>query len=311
MLDERTPIDTVIPISELVAEYLDDCRIRNLSPVTISRYDESLRRLLASHWDSELRSLRVESVRSVVAGLLESHSPATINRELRALKAFLYYALDNDYEVPFHPRKLKKLREPRKVPPCFSAEQIEALLAQPDRRTYAGLRWYTMMCLMLDVGLRLSELTGLETGDINLPYIRVRGKFDKERILAASDVMVKTLRRYLGVRDRLIARTSLITDLVFPSRIGTRLTPTTVNSAIKKYGRQAGITGVRLSPHTFRYTYTSLAIRNGMSLTSLQTCLGHTTLTMTRHYAVLNDSDAFEESRRCSPLVSLGGKRRM
>jgi integrase/recombinase XerD len=167
------------------------------------------------------------------------------------------------------------------------------------------------MCLMLDVGLRLSELTGLETGDINLPYIRVRGKFDKERILAASDVMVKTLRRYLGVRDRLIARTSLITDLVFPSRIGTRLTPTTVNSAIKKYGRQAGITGVRLSPHTFRYTYTSLAIRNGMSLTSLQTCLGHTTLTMTRHYAVLNDSDAFEESRRCSPLVSLGGKRRM
>jgi len=51
-----------------------------------------------------------------------------------------------------------------------------------------------------------------------------------------------------------------------------------------------------------------MAVRSGMSLTSLQTCLGHTTLAMTRHYAVLNDQDAFEESRAMSPLAKLLGK---
>jgi site-specific recombinase XerD len=159
---------------------------------------------------------------------------------------------------------------------------------------------------MLDVGLRLSELTGLLVSDVNLPYLKVWGKGNKERILAASDVMVKTLRRYVRVRERVVRRSMAETDLLFPSRTAERITNRNFDHILKTYRDAAGVTGVRVSAHTFRYTYTSQAIRNGMSLTSLQTCLGHTTLTMSRHYAVLNDADAFEESRACSPLANMG-----
>ena len=73
---------------------------------------------------------------------------------------------------------------------------------------------------MLDVGLRLSELTGLRGGDLNLPYLKVHGKGDKERILAMSDVMVQTIRKYVRRLQSVVRRSGVATDVLFPSRHG-------------------------------------------------------------------------------------------
>ncbi len=308
MLDETTRVDTDIPISDLVLEYLDDCRIRNLSPTTLRWYDDRLTLLLADCWDAPISSLKMPHVKAVTARLLQSRAPATVNGYLRTLKSMLYYAVDNEYPVAFAPRRIKKIKEPKRIPPCFTVEQVEAMLAQPDLTTFKGLRDFTMMSVLLDVGLRLSELTGLRLHDINIPHLKVRGKGDKERIVATSDAMVKRLRKYLRTRARVVRRFEVSTDLVFPSRYGSQMAGRTVDEMLKRYGAKAGVEGVRVSCHTWRFTYTSLAVRNGMSLTSLQTCLGHATLTMTRHYAILNDTDAFDESREFSPLAALGKK---
>ena len=232
-----------------------------------------------------------------------------MNGYTRALKVLMNYPIDSDYQVGFNPRKLRKAKEPKRIPPCFTTEQVQAILQQPDRKTFLGVRDYTMMCLMLDVGLRLSELTGLRGNDLNLPYLKVHGKGDKERILAMSDVMVQTIRKYVRRLQSVVRRSGITTDVLFPSRHGGELSAKRVDDVLKHYGAAAGVSGVRVSAHTFRFTYTSAAIRNGMPLTSLQTCLGHTTLAMTRHYVVINDTDAFEDSRRCSPLAKTLGRR--
>lgn len=299
-----------ITVGELVAEYIDDCRIRNLSQQTTHWYSCRLQSLLADHWQTPLCNLRLDDIKRLLAAMLEHRAASTVNGYMRCLKAMLNYALDSDYRLGFSPRKLRKAREPKKIPPCFTMEQVQALLQQPDRKTFLGLRDYTMMCLMLDVGLRLSELTGLRTGDLNLPYLKVYGKGSKERILAMSDVMVQTMRKYVRRLQSVVRHSGVDTDVLFPSRHGGELSAKRVDDVLKHYGQSAGVSGVRVSAHTFRFTYTSAAIRNGMPLTSLQTCLGHTTLAMTRHYVVINDTDAFEDSRRCSPLAKTIGRRR-
>ena len=305
MLDMRADVRRGIRVSEVVADFLDECRIRNLSPKTIRWYTDRLSVLFRDVWDGEFASVTVRQVRAVLAALMETKTPSTVNGYVRAAKVLLNYAIDNDLAVGFSPRKLKKLKEPQRIPPCFTLEQASALLDQPDRSTFLGLRDFTMMSLLVDVGLRLGELTGLHVGQADSPYLRVLGKGDKERTVAMSDTMAGRLRKFLRARARALEAARMETDYLFPTRSGNRLSNKRVDTFLKRYGREAGVTGVRVSAHTFRYTYASHALRNGMSLTSLQTCLGHTTLAMTRHYAVVNDADAFRESRACSPLVGL------
>ena len=310
MVDIDVHPDANIRVCEAVDEFLDDCRVRNLSPQTVAWYAGRLQRMLPEVWDAELASVTIKFMRSVISRMLATKAAATVNGYVRTAKTFFYYCQDNDYSVGFNPRRLKKIKEPKRIPPCFTPEQVQSLLKQPDRSKLVGLRDYTMMSLMLDVGLRLSELTGICLSDITLPYVKVRGKMDKERILAMSDVMVKALRKYMRARQHALEKARKETDLLFFTRTCERLPNRRMDFILKAYGKQAGITGVRMSAHTFRFTYTSMAVRNGMSLTSLQTCLGHTTLAMTRYYAVLSNEDAFDESRACSPLATINSKNR-
>ncbi len=135
-----------------------------------------------------------------------------------------------------------------------------------------------MISLLTDVGLRLSECTGLLVVNVSLPYLKVLGKGSKERVVALSAAMVKRLRKYVRVRKRMVEQTDADPEHLFPSRFGRQVSSKRFDSILKAYGADAGITGVRISAHTFRYTYASIALRNGMKLTNLQTCLGHTTL---------------------------------
>ncbi len=126
MLREHVDVTREAVVAEVVAEFLDDCRMRNLSPNTMRWYSDNLSRLFAEVWDEDFGSLNVRHVREKLASLLETRSASTVNGYLRSAKALLNFAIDNDIEIPFIPRKLKKLREPKKIPPCFTPEQLDA-----------------------------------------------------------------------------------------------------------------------------------------------------------------------------------------
>ena len=306
MVDMRACPTAEITVGELIEEFIEECHIQNLSPQSVDWYQHRLRLLFRESLGEQLSSLTLARVKSTLLALLETRQPTTVNGYIAAAKRLCNYAIDNDYAVTFSPRRLKKMKAPQKLPPCFTVEQVEAMLRQPDRSRFSGLRDYTMMSLLLDVGIRLGELTGLELAALTIPYLTIQGKGSKQRIVAMSDVMVKRLRTYLRVRQRAVADYDGEVTLLFPSRYGTKLSHRRVSDILKGYGEKAGVRGVRVSAHTFRFTYTTMAVRAGMSLTSLQTCLGHSTLAMTRHYAVVSDRDAFAEARACSPLAAMG-----
>ena len=63
-----------------------------------------------------------------------------MNGYTRALKVLMNYPIDSDYQVGFNPRKLRKAKEPKRIPPCFTIEQVQAILQQPDRKTFLEVR---------------------------------------------------------------------------------------------------------------------------------------------------------------------------
>ncbi|MDH7603180.1 MAG: tyrosine-type recombinase/integrase, partial [Armatimonadota bacterium] len=114
----------------------------------------------------------------------------------------------------------------------------------------------------------------------------------------------------------LVRRGELGHDRVFVNCFGEPADRNTIYRIVRKRGEQAGITGVRLSPHTLRHTFAVSYLRNGGGVFDLQKVLGHESLEMSRKYAELADEDVIAKHRKASPADSLssrstGGRKRM
>ena len=154
------------------------------------------------------------------------------------------------------------------------------------------------MFTMLDSLCRISELCGLKVDDVNVEErtLRVTGKGDKQRSIPIGQRTAGLIARYVAkYRPRTGAAN------LFLTRSGRAMTKNKVEKIMRAHGKQAGIKGVRVSPHTLRHTGSVMFVRNGGGAFSLQRILGHTSLEMTRTYCNLADTDVREAHRRSSP----------
>lgn len=302
-------------VEEAIEEFVQYCKKRNLSARTIRWYGGRNRYLLADLLDKPLSELSRREVEQRLGTVLDRTGAITRNGYMRALKAFLFWADRQDYELSFGPSKLKKAIEPKRNPQFFTPEQIVDLLSAPDKTDFYGLRDHALMTLMFGTGIRVSEMATMRVSDVYLPKahgpsmpdatIQVIGKGNKQRRIALDQTCQTVLRRYIRARQLTMAEVGLESDLLFPSRLGGQLSYRVVLDKFRKYGKEAGIEGVRLAPHTARHTFATLFMRNGGKLHHLQLILGHTTLTMSRHYAHIEGPEAFAETRACNPLAKL------
>jgi integrase/recombinase XerD len=209
---------------------------------------------------------------------------------VRALKSLFALLTREGYfdENPIAWVKAPKV--PIKEMPVFTLDEITRLLAQPDRTTPVGARNHTVMLTFLDTGSRVSELCGLNVEDVDFEsgYLHLRGKGSKERLVPMGFKLTKILLKYHHSHHE--KNTPGLAPF-FTTENGERLTRNRVAKFIRDYGRQAGITGKRVSPHVFRSTKAVLYLRHGGDVFSLQKCLGHATLSMTRRYSAIADAD--------------------
>jgi len=176
-----------LTIAEAVREYLLDCRIRNLSDQSLAFYKRRLGDFLEPWWTKQLVDLTRQQIKPRIGEYLGRYSPATVNAYIGCVKALLNWALREDYDVGTDPRALRKVKEPRRIMPHLADPQdIARLLAQPDRRRFTGIRDHMMIMLMLDTGIRLGELVGLDVDDVKGGHLVVGGKGNKERITHAA-----------------------------------------------------------------------------------------------------------------------------
>ena len=163
----------------------------------------------------------------------------------------------------------------------------------------------TVITVLLDTGLRVSELTGLTLKDIRLVdgVLKVSGKGRRERLVPIGKTSQRLLWNYITRHRPEPARPRC--DLAFLTKDGLPLTKNRIQKMMAKYGREAGICGVRCSPHTLRHTGAIMFLRNGGDIFSLQRLLGHSSLEMTRHYCELADVDVKRTHSMASPVDNL------
>ena len=201
-----------------------------------------------------LEQVAPEHLRSHLSGLRRKGlSSETVFRAYGAIRcAFRFWKregklADNPMELIERPRRERTLIRP------LNPEQAARLLEMPDARSSQGLRDRAMMALMLDSGLRVSEVLSLEVNRIEWVNctLTVMGKGRKERTVPFSARTGQILLEYTRAR----AKGPVKDPQFFLGRTGRRLERTKVRKLVVRYGKAAGIEGVRVSPHTLRHVY--------------------------------------------------------
>jgi integrase/recombinase XerD len=205
-------------------------------------------------------------------------------RRLSSLKRFYQYCLrerhiDADPTLKLDPPK----RAPR-FPKTLSEADVEALLAAPAAGTAMGLRDRAMLELLYATGLRVSELVGLKTLQVNLDsgVVRVMGKGSKERLVPLGEEAVDWIARYVKeARSELAGKRE--PEALFVTARGAGMTRQAFWHLIRRYGVRA-IPGKSLSPHVLRHAFATHLINHGADLRVVQMLLGHADISTTQIY---------------------------
>jgi len=236
--------------------------------------------------------------------------PESINGKIRTLKVFFGFLKKKGILEMDPLTDLRQVRHIRHIVPTFTEDQIRDLLRQPDLSTFTGFRNYTIMCLMLDTGVRIGELLAVNLQDLVIELgvpqeIKIRKpKNSKERLLPLSPPIQGVLKQYLEIRQKALVRLNI--PYLFPNvdcqKVGVR----TIQESIHQYGQRAGIENVRVSPHTFRHTFAKMWVMAEGDILSLQEMLGHSSVEMVRNYARLFQPDIKKKHARYSPVATMG-----
>ncbi len=311
--------NSVLELGNLIQGFKLSCQTEGKSPKTIEWYTTFLYRFLAflelKNYPTDAAQINKEVIRAFILYLQKEArtprskkllSPATVQGYVRTLKSFFSWVVREEYLSASPTAKIPVPKAPSKVLNTFTHEQIGKLAQACYMSNGNGYRNLTILLLLLDSGIRVSELVNINHEDVNLAegWIKIKvGKGGKERIVPVGSVVQKSLWKYIN-HFRPQPLTQKVTRL-FLSDDGLPLTRSGIQQMLRRCGKRAGISGVRCSPHTFRHTFAKSYLINGGDIFSLQKILGHTSLASVRTYLNLFGTDIKKQHQKYSPADNL------
>jgi integrase/recombinase XerC len=206
----------------------------------------------------------------------------TIGRKLAAIRSFYRY-LHLEGLVKANPARLVATPKiPKKLPNFLDIDEATTLMEVPKGLGFVYTRDKAILELLYSSGLRVSELVGLNIGDIDTRtswVVRAQGKGKKERIVPVGQKAKEALEEYLIER----ALKNKYAEAIFLNKEGERLTDRSIRRIVDRYQMQAGINR-HISPHTLRHTFATHMLQSGADLRSIQEMLGHSSLSTTQKY---------------------------
>ncbi|MDP9467172.1 MAG: site-specific tyrosine recombinase XerD [Chloroflexota bacterium] len=293
------PADSALQAA--IGAFLDELQVeRGLSPLTVAAY----RRDLAQFAAAAGRSWRndPEPVRDFVNGLRrEGRRPSTQARKVAAIRSFYGFALREELADRDVAALLDAPKAGSYLPDVLGPEVVAGILDAPPPNAPAGIRDRAILELLYACGLRVSELTGLDTDRLDLPGLQVRviGKGNRERRVPMGEEARERLHRYLaGPRDAWTAGRP--SAAVFVSQRGRRLARESVWRLVRHWAAVAGVEA-RVTPHTFRHSFATHLLEGGADLRVVQTLLGHASISTTQLYTHLTGERLREVYARAHP----------
>lgn len=199
----------------------------------------------------------------------------------------------------------------RRLPQPLEPEELRAVLAVPNRKAPTGLRNRTMVALMAESGLRVSEVVNLRTRDLSKKRDRLRVIDGKggDRTVYLTESGTARLVEWLTVRDSLVPDSAYVFPQVRssayrdpstksdPKPAGTKLSTAYVRSLTARLGRKAGVER-RTNPHAFRHTAATLMVEAGFELPEVQATLGHANVATTSVYLHVRNTRLAKRMRK-------------
>jgi integrase/recombinase XerD len=277
----------------VISAFLDYLKIeKGLAPLTLEAYGRDLRQFAAHLQKSrrELLAARRKEVRDFLDQLFAGDADArSVARKLSALRHFYRYLL-LDKRLRQDPTLNIELPQQWKVlPKSLGRDQMARMLAISDESQAAsGLsaalkqRDRAMLEMLYAGALRVSEIVGIRLEDLKLDlgYVLVRGKGDKERIVPLGKHSLTSLNHYINSSRKVISGQSA-SPFLFCRRGGRRLSRQRVWQTVRNAGRTAG---GQASPHMLRHSCATHMVENGADLRTVQTILGHADISTTQVY---------------------------
>lgn len=210
-------------------------------------------------------------------------------RIISGIRSFYKYLLTEQLVTIDPSTLLEAPKTRRKLPDTLSFEEIEQLIGAIDLSSPEGTRNKAILETMYSCGLRVSELVGLKISCLYLDigFIRVIGKGDKERLVPIGTDAIKCIKIY---KDTVRSHQNVSEknqDILFLNRRGNALSRVMIFYIIKSLALTAGITKV-ISPHTFRHSFATHLVEGGANLRAVQEMLGHESITTTEIYTHLD-----------------------
>ncbi|HVZ73251.1 MAG TPA: site-specific tyrosine recombinase XerD [Polyangia bacterium] len=280
-------------LDEQIQQFLDHLRVeRELTPATVEAYGRDLslfaRFAAGRHVDAgpDVRSVDVlDYLAFLTERKLAARSQArrlvALRQLFKFLKAERVCAGDptEDIDLP---------RYGRKLPEFLTVEEVDRLLAAPDRKTARGARDAAMLETLYATGLRVSELVKLRLRDINFDagYLMAFGKGRKERLVPVGESALTALRSYVE-SARPVFTDGRALDALFLTHHGG---PMTRQGFWKLLGRYAVVAAIRkrISPHKLRHSFATHLVERGADLRAVQAMLGHADIGTTEIYTHLS-----------------------
>ncbi|HUA75338.1 MAG TPA: site-specific tyrosine recombinase XerD [Solirubrobacteraceae bacterium] len=281
-------------IESLLLDFLAYLELeRGLSRNTLEAYRSDLLQFGAF---LERRGVRVtaashKDLAGFISELSSGEAPAaaaTLGRKVACLRSFYKHLrreglIEHDPTADLHgPRKTQRL------PRVLTREEVARLLREPKGTDPLAQRDRALLELMYACGLRVSEVTGLELGDVDLEegMLAARGKGSKERLVPIGREAIAALKAYAG-RGRPALLGVRTESKLFLNRRGGGLTRQGLYKIVQGHARGAGLED-RMSPHTLRHSFATHLLAGGCDLRSLQEMLGHADLATTQVYTHLS-----------------------
>ena len=281
---------------------------KNAAQHTITNYTIDLKSFYTFLQDKDVSAVDHLMLRRFLADMrAKVYSKRTIARKLASLRSFFKFLYREGYIKSNPVTAISSPRLDKKLPKFLDVAKVTKLILAPDTKTDSGLRDRAILETLYSTGIRVSELVGLDSSDVDFisGVIKLFGKGSKERIVPIGDEAIAAIRKYLNKRNspsfcsgNSAKRNSPSfcsgnsakqnkrvkdKDAVFLNSRGGRLTDRSVRRVIDKYIHVCGIEE-KISPHSLRHSFATHLLDRGADLRSVQELLGHMNLSTTQIY---------------------------
>ena len=269
---------------------------KNYSINTVDNYSRDIRQFLG--FTEGTVDVEENKIREFLEFLnKKKYDKTSIIRKVIAVRNFYKYLvkIKKTSKNPF--LYILTPKDDKRLPNVLTEQETEALLDAAGEKDFLALRDKTILELLYSTGIRVHEITTLDTTDVDFvnEEIKVLGKGAKERIVPTGGQAVACLRKYMKELKKILPSGAL-----FINKNRGRLTTRAIEMMIKKYAVKAGIEK-KVTPHTLRHSFATHLLDRGADLRSVQELLGHANLSTTQIYTHLSINKLKREYDKAHP----------